>query len=86
MNGVKLLLHLLELEIVTEQYDDTMKPVFHSERRHNIMDKECLLTYQDEKGTHFSWFESEEEMDCFIDENKINIIEGLHIKGVEVIR
>lgn len=51
------------------------------------MDKPFLLTYQDEKHPYgtFSWFETEEEMNEFAENNEVHVIEGMHILGAEVI-
>jgi hypothetical protein len=49
------------------------------------MDKQYLLTYQDKDkcfGT-FAWFDTEDEMFEFINENNINVIEALKINDAE---
>lgn len=49
------------------------------------MDKIFLLTYQTSKckfGT-FSWFDTEEEMDEFIEENNIHVIDAIEIIQVK---
>ena len=51
-----------------------------------MKNKPFLLTYQTEKGTTFSWFDTEIEMDNFIDkEKKIHVIDRLHILKAEEI-
>ena len=50
-----------------------------------MTEKPYLLTYQDEKrgyGT-FAWFDTEEEMDEFIDNNNINVIEAYYITAAQ---
>jgi hypothetical protein len=51
------------------------------------MDKEYLLTYQDSKHSYatFAWFETEDELWEFVEENKVHVISALHIKDAEEI-
>ncbi|MFF2532461.1 hypothetical protein ACFVS2_26700 [Brevibacillus sp. NPDC058079] len=53
-----------------------------------MKDRNYLLTYQDEKrgyGT-FAWFETEDEMTEYIENNRVHVIEALKIKDAEIIR
>jgi hypothetical protein len=43
------------------------------------MEKEYLLMYQDGKGTTFAWFNTEDDMINFVDENRVHVIEGIRI-------
>lgn len=47
------------------------------------MDKKYLLTYQNEKSVCFEWFDTEEEMNVFINERDINVLEALFMKDAE---
>lgn len=35
--------------------------------------------YQDGKGTTFAWFNTEDDMINFVDENRVHVIEGIRI-------
>ncbi|MGG1664464.1 hypothetical protein [Brevibacillus sp. NRS-1366] len=52
------------------------------------MNKTILLTYHDEKHPHgtFAWFETEEELDEFLEINEVNNIEAIKFHGIQVIR
>lgn len=50
------------------------------------MDNPYLLTYEHESGNMFAWFYTEDEMDEFITQNKIHVIEAFHIIAAESIR
>ena len=45
------------------------------------MDKRFLLTYQTSECKHgtFSWFDTEEEMDEFINESNIHVVDAIEI-------
>lgn len=51
------------------------------------MNKEYLLTYQDSKHAYgtFAWFDTEKELQEFVNNNDINVIEAFKINGVEEI-
>jgi hypothetical protein len=44
-----------------------------------MAEKPYLLTYKKNDRTDFGWFESEEEMDEFLDENDIEVIDKVYI-------
>lgn len=44
-----------------------------------------LLTYVDCKEQNFAWFDTEEEMMKFIDDNRVSPIEAFFIKDAEQI-
>ena len=46
-----------------------------------MRDKQYLLTYQDNKNLYdtFAWFDTEEELNEFIKENKIHVIDAIRI-------
>ena len=46
-----------------------------------------LLTYIKEGQAHYKWFDTEKEMDQFIDNDpNLSVNEGVHIKDFEVVR
>lgn len=52
------------------------------------MSKPFLLTYENSRdhGNAFSWFDTEEEMNEFINDLGVVIIEAIHIKDAEVLK
>lgn len=42
-------------------------------------DKEYLLMYQGKNGVTYTWFDTEDEMINFVDENRVHVIEGIRV-------
>ncbi len=46
-----------------------------------------LLTYTKEGSEYFKWFETERDMDQFLDDhNEVTVIEGVHLIQSETVR
>jgi len=50
------------------------------------MEHNYLLTYTDETSTNYAWFESEDDMNAFVETYKVTVLEAWKINDAEQIR